>query len=208
MYLPIHPDHPEPRKIEQAAHILKDGGIIIYPTGGVYGIGCDIYNQHAVERVCRLRRLDPEKAMLAFICKDISQVASFAWQMDDNVFRLLKKNLPGPFTFILKSNNTVPKLFKNRKRTIGIRIPDSKIALAIVEQLGNPILSASLLREPEDETTEEEYFTDASLIYEKYENQVELVIDGGAGSLVPTTLVDCIKDEFEIIRQGAGDLDF
>ncbi len=206
MYLPIHPDHPEPRKIEQTAQILKEGGVIIYPTGGVYGIGCDIYNQQAVERVCRLRKLDPEKAMLAFICKDISQVASFAWQMDDDVFRLLKKNLPGPFTFILKSNNTVPKLFKNRKRTIGIRIPDSKIALAIVEQLGNPILSASLLREPEDEATEEEYFTDASLIYEKYEHQVDLVVDGGTGSLVPTTLVDCSKEEFEIIRPGAGEL--
>ena len=128
MFLQIHPHDPEPRKIEQAAQVLKDGGIIIYPTGGVYGIGCDIYNQKAVEQVCRLRRLDPEKAMLAFICKDISQVASFAWQMDDNIFRLLKKNLPGPFTFILKSNNTVPKLFKNRKRTIGVRIPDSKIA--------------------------------------------------------------------------------
>jgi tRNA threonylcarbamoyl adenosine modification protein (Sua5/YciO/YrdC/YwlC family) len=208
MFLQIHPEHPEPRKIEQAAQVLKEGGIIIYPTGGVYGIGCDIYNQKAVEQVCRLRRLDPEKAMLAFICKDISQVASFAWQMDDNIFRLLKKNLPGPFTFILKSNNTVPKLFKNRKRTIGVRIPDSKIALAIVEQLGNPILSASLLRDVEDETTEDEYFTDASLINEKYEHQVDLVIDGGEGSLVPTTLVDCTKDEFEIIRQGAGVLNW
>jgi tRNA threonylcarbamoyl adenosine modification protein (Sua5/YciO/YrdC/YwlC family) len=128
--------------------------------------------------------------------------------MDDNIFRLLKKNLPGPFTFILKSNNTVPKLFKNRKRTIGVRIPDSKIALAIVEQLGNPILSASLLRDVEDETTEDEYFTDASLINEKYEHQVDLVIDGGEGSLVPTTLVDCTKDEFEIIRQGAGVLNW
>ncbi|MCB9341522.1 MAG: threonylcarbamoyl-AMP synthase [Lewinellaceae bacterium] len=203
MYLPIHPENPEPKKVEQVAQILHDGGIIIYPTGGVYGVGCDILNQKAVERVCRLRRLDPERAMLSFICKDISQIAGYAWQMDNEVFKLLKNNLPGPFTFILKSNNTVPRLFKNRKRTIGVRIPDSKIALAIVEQLGRPILSASLLKESEDEA-DDEYFTDASLIFEKYGNQVDLVIDGGPGGLVPTTLVDCSKTEFEVIREGAG----
>ncbi|MCB0521480.1 MAG: threonylcarbamoyl-AMP synthase, partial [Saprospiraceae bacterium] len=186
MYLPIHPENPEPKKVEQVAQILHDGGIIIYPTGGVYGVGCDILNQKAVERVCRLRRLDPERAMLSFICKDISQIAGYAWQMDNEVFKLLKNNLPGPFTFILKSNNTVPRLFKNRKRTIGVRIPDSKIALAIVEQLGRPMLSASLLKESEDEA-DDEYFTDASLIFEKYGNQVDLVIDGGPGGLVPTT---------------------
>ncbi|MEZ4959909.1 MAG: L-threonylcarbamoyladenylate synthase [Saprospiraceae bacterium] len=203
MYLPIHPENPEPKKVEQVAQILHDGGIIIYPTGGVYGVGCDILNQKAVERVCRLRRLDPERAMLSFICKDISQIAGYAWQMDNEVFKLLKNNLPGPFTFILKSNNTVPRLFKNRKRTIGVRIPDSKIALAIVEQLGRPILSASLLKESEDEA-DDEYFTDASLIFEKFGNQVDLVIDGGPGGLVPTTLIDCSKTEFEVIREGAG----
>ena len=205
MYIQIHPDDPEPRKIKQAAEIILAGGIIIYPTDTVYGLGCDIANHQAVERVCRLRHLDPDRAMLSLICKDISQVSDYAWQMNNEVFRMLKKNLPGPFTFVLKSSNAVPKLFKNRKRTIGVRIPNNSIALALVEATGRPLLSTSLKNvQAEDEF--EEYITDPVDFRDLYENQVDLIIDGGLGGSTPSTLVDCSKDAYEIIRQGAGDL--
>jgi tRNA threonylcarbamoyl adenosine modification protein (Sua5/YciO/YrdC/YwlC family) len=203
MLLSIHPTDPEPRKIKQVVDILASGGVIIFPTDTVYGLGCDMFNHQAVERVCKIRRLDPERAMLSFICKDISQVAQFAWQMDNRVFKLLKKNLPGPFTFILRSSNAVPKLFKNRKRTIGVRIPDNKITLAIVEMLGRPILSASL--KSDDDVVE--YLTDPEEILEAFEHQADLVIDGGPGGNQPSTLVDCTGGEFEVIRQGTGDLE-
>ncbi len=205
MLLQIHPEDPEIRKINQAVEILQSGGIIIYPTDTVYGIGCDINNHQAVERVCKLRRLDPQRAMLSLICKDISQVSEYAWQLDNELFRLMKKNLPGPFTFILKSSNAVPKLFKNRKRTVGIRVPANDIALAIVEALGRPILSSSLKDEDHPEDFDE-YFTDPLDIYEIFQNQVDLVIDGGIGGKIPSTLVDCTKHEFELIREGAGEL--
>ncbi len=205
MLLTIHPVDPEPRKIKQVAGILQSGGIVIYPTDTVYGIGCNMADHQAVERVCKLRRLDPQRAMLSLICKDIAQVALYARQLDNEVFRLMKKNLPGPFTFILNSGNAVPKLFKNRKRTIGIRIPSNRIAQAIVEELGNPILSASLLMEDSPEDFDE-YFTDPLDMHDHFQHQVELVIDGGPGGNVPSTLVDCSQDGFEIIRQGAGEL--
>ncbi len=207
MLLTIHPDDPETRKIKQVIEVLQSGGIIIYPTDTVYGIGCDITNHQAVEKVCQLRRLDPQRAMLSLICKDISQVAEYAWQLDNELFRLMKKNLPGPFTFILKSSNTVPKLFKNRKRTVGVRVPANNIALAIVEALGRPILSASLKNEDNVEDFDE-YFTDPIDIHEKFQHQVDLVIDGGDGGITPSTLLDCTKREFELIRQGAGELDW
>jgi tRNA threonylcarbamoyl adenosine modification protein (Sua5/YciO/YrdC/YwlC family) len=140
--------------------------------------------------------------MLSFICKDISQIAEYAWQLDNTVFKLLKKNLPGPFTFILRSNNAVPKLFKNRKRTIGVRIPDNRIALAIVEELGRPLLTTSLKSDEELE----EYFTDPFDIYEDFQKLVDVVIDGGIGGNVPSTLIDCTEEPFEIIRQGAGEV--
>jgi tRNA threonylcarbamoyl adenosine modification protein (Sua5/YciO/YrdC/YwlC family) len=200
MLLDLHPDNPQPRKVQQVVQSLQNGGVIIYPTDTVYGIGCDIFNQKAVERVCQIRRLDPAKAMLSFLCKDIAQVAQYAWQMDNDVFRLLRRNLPGPFTFILRSNNTVPRLFKNRKRTIGVRIPGNPITLAIVEALGHPILNASLKSEDE----EEEYLAGPGLIDDLYGNQVDWVIDGGTGGQVPSTLVDCTVQPFEIIREGAG----
>lgn len=201
----IHPTNPEPRKIKQAADVLRDGGIVIYPTDTVYGIGCDIFNHEAVEKVCKVRRLDPDRAMLSLICKDISQVAEYAWQIDNEVFKMMKKNLPGPFTFILRSGNSLPKLFKNRKRTVGIRIPDNKIALALVEEMGRPILSASLKLDSE-EVDFDEYLADPIYIREHFEHISDLIIDGGIGGIVPSTLVDCSKDEIEIIRQGSGEL--
>lgn len=202
MLLKINPDNPEGRKIRQVADTLNEGGVIIYPTDTIYGLGCDIFNPKAVERICRLRGLKPEKAMLSFICTDISQVAEFAFQIDNEVFKSLKRNLPGPFTFVLKSNNQVPKLFKNRKRSIGVRIPDNNIAQAIIQELGRPILSLSL--KSDDEILE--YFTDPLDIYEDFKKLVDIVIDGGVGSNVPSTVVDCMGDEISIIRQGAGEL--
>jgi len=203
MLLRINPDNPEGRKIKQVAETLSKGGVIIYPTDTVYGLGCDIFNPKAVEKICRLRGLKPEKAMLSFICKDISQIAEYAFQIDNDVFKALKRNLPGPFTFVLKSNNQVPKLFKNRKRSIGVRIPDNNIATAIVEELGRPILSLSL--KSDDEILE--YFTDPIDIYDDFKKLVDIVIDGGIGTSVPSTVVDCMSEEMSIIRQGAGEFD-
>ncbi len=200
MYLSIHPTTPEPRKIKQVADTLRDGGVIIYPTDTVYGIGCDITNHKAVERVCRLRRLDPDKAMLAMICSDMSQVSKYVAQLDNQLFRLLKQHLPGPYTFILKANNDVPKMFKNRKKTVGIRIPDNAIVQAIIAELGHPILTTSL--KSDDEILE--YFTDPIDIYDDFENLVDIVIDGGNCGNVPSTLIDCSKDGVELIRLGAG----
>lgn len=201
MYLSIHPNNPEERKIEQVVKILKDGGVIIYPTDTVYGIGCDIRNQSAIEKVCKIRGLKPEKAALSIMCKDISQISAYTQQIDNPYFKLLKKNLPGPFTFILNSNNSVPKMFKNKKRTIGIRIPDNKIILELIDHLGAPILTTSL--KSDDEILE--YFTDPSEIFEDFENQVDLVIDGGIGKNVPSTIVDLTQSEPKIIRKGAGE---
>lgn len=204
MYLKIHPDNPEGRKIDEVIKVLEAGGVIIYPTDTVYGLGCDIENQKAVDKICKLRGLDPKKANLAMICKDISQVAEYTIQIDNPTFRLLKKNLPGPFTFILNAANSVPKMFKNRKKTIGVRIPDHNISLAIVEALGRPILTTSL--KSDDEILE--YFTDPEDIYDDFKNRVDCVIDSGPGGNVASTVVDCTKDEPEILRSGAGELDY
>jgi tRNA threonylcarbamoyl adenosine modification protein (Sua5/YciO/YrdC/YwlC family) len=200
MFLEIHPVDPQPRLINQVIEVLNNGGVIIFPTDTVYGIGCDIFNQKAVERVCRLRQLDPQRAMLSFICSSISQIAEYSWQLDNDIFKLLKRNLPGPFTFILKSNNTVPKLFKNRKRTIGVRIPDNRITNALVNALGRPMLSSSL--RTDDDIME--YLTEPWEIYEQFQNQVDIVIDGGSGGHIASTLIDCTSEPYEIIREGAG----
>ena len=200
MLLQIHPEHPQGRKINQVVETLNDGGIIIYPTDTVYGLGCDIFNQKAVDKICQIRQLDPKKAMLSFICENISQIAEFAQPIDNYTFRIMKKNLPGPFTFVLNSNNKVPKLFKNRKKTIGVRIPDHNIPLAIVHALGRPILTTSL--KSDDEITQ--YFTDPIDIFEDFKKRVDVVIDGGVGANVPSTVVDCTVERPEVIRMGAG----
>lgn len=204
MLLEIHPKNPDARKIQQAVKILEKGGIIIYPTDTVYGIGCDIFNQKAVDKICKLRGLNPVKARLSFICKDIAQIAEYAKQIDNEAFRLMKKNTPGPFTFVLNSNNDVPKMFKNKKRTIGVRVPDNNIVLELVEALGRPILTTSLKND--DEILE--YFTDPIDIFDDFKNQVNLVIDGGIGGNVASTVVDCTKGEFDILREGAGELNW
>ena len=202
MLLKIHPENPEGRKIKQVVDILRKGGIIIYPSDSVYALGCDITQQKAVNRICQLRGLDPKKARLSFICKDISEVAEYTPQIDNQVFKLIKRNAPGPFTFILKAGNKVPKVLKNKRKTIGIRIPDHNIVQAIIAELGTPMLSASL--KSDDEILE--YFTDAEDIHEDFKNQVDILIDGGIGNNVPSTVVDCTDFPPDIIREGAGDL--
>lgn len=202
MIFTIHPQNPDQRKITQVAEMLRKHGVVIYPTDTVYAIGCDMMSKEAVERLCRIRHLDPQKAMLTLICKDLSQVAEYSAQIDTPVFKLMRRNLPGPFTFILPAGSKTPKLFINRKKTIGVRIPDNAILMALVEELGHPILTTSL------KTTDDvvEYFTDPEDLHEEYENLVDAVIDGGPGGIIPSTLVDCTGQEPELIREGAGEL--
>lgn len=200
--LTINADNPQGRLIQQMIDILEDGGVIIYPTDTIYGIGCDITNKNAVERVARIRGLDPSKAMFSFICQDISQVTEYSKTINNEVFRVMKHNLPGPFTFILNSNNKTPKILKNRKETIGVRIIDNNIVDALVRGLGRPILTASV--KSEDEVTE--YYTDPQEIYARYGKLVDAVIDGGMGGDVPSTVILCTGDEPEMIREGAGEL--
>ncbi len=203
MLLAIHPDNPSQRKIGQVIDILERGGVVIYPTDTVYGIGCDITNRKAVERVCQIRGLDPKKAQLSFICKDISQVANYSTQIDNEIFRLMKQVLPGPFTFILNANNQVPKVLKNRRSTFGVRVPANNIVQAVVQELGRPILTASL--KSDDEILE--YFTDPRDIHEDFKRLVDVVIDGGIGGNVPSTVIDCTSGEAVLLREGAGRLD-
>lgn len=203
MLIKIYPENPNQKAIEQAVEILKKGGIIIYPTDTIYGLGCDITNQKAIERICKIRGIKPEKANFSFICSDLSHISDFVKPIDTTVFRLLKKALPGPFTFIFNASNNVPKLLSSNKKTVGIRVPDNNIAREIVKILGNPILSTSI--KDDDELIE--YSTDPELIHEKYEDLVDLVIDGGYGDNEASTVVDCTMGDFEIIRQGKGVLE-
>ncbi len=200
MLIKIYPENPNPKAIEQVAEVLKKGGIIIYPTDTIYGMGCDITNQKAIEKICRIRGIKPEKANFSFICSDLSHISDYIKPIDTTAFRLLKKALPGPFTFIFNASNNVPKLLSSNKKTVGIRVPDNDIAREIVRVLGNPILSTSI--KDDDELIE--YSTDPELIHEKYEDIVDLVIDGGYGDNEPSTVVDCTSGDFEIIREGKG----
>lgn len=202
MLLPIHPDNPNPRNIKSIVDCLKKGGVIIYPTDTVYGFGCDITNSKAIEKIARIKGIKAEKANFSFICHDLSHISEYARQIDNTVFKLIKKCLPGPYTFILNATSNVPKLLKSNKKTVGIRVPDNNIAQEIVRQLGNPILSTSL--HDDDEILE--YTTDPELIHERYEKLVDIVIDGGFGNNVASTVLDCTNDEVEIIREGAGEI--
>ena len=200
MLLKIHPKNPEDRKINQVVTAIEKGAVIIYPAGAVYGFGCDIHQKKAIERICRLRNLDPNKANLTIICANFSQLAEYAQQIDNQLFKLLKKNLPGQFTFILKAHSKIPKIFKAKRKTIGIRIPTNPIAMAILEKLGHPLLSISLKSDEQDQ----EYLTDPDDIYDKYKKLVDIVIDAGIGGNIPTTIVDCTDGEIQVIRQGVG----
>ena len=200
MLLKIHPENPQPREIDRVVEILKKGGLIIYPTDTVYGLGCDIFNKKGVEEVAKIKRVKVEKANFSFICESLSHLSDYTRPLDNPTFKLLKSHLPGPFTFILKANNNVPKLFTSKKDTVGIRIPQNKIILDIVSKLGNPILTTSI-NDPDDIL---EYTTDPELIHERYESIVDAVIDGGYGDNIASTIVDCTGTEPVIIRQGKG----
>ncbi|CAD5247167.1 MAG: L-threonylcarbamoyladenylate synthase [Imperialibacter sp.] len=197
----IHPDNPDMRKIDQVVEILRNGGVIIYPTDTVYGMGCDIFNQKAIEKILRIKGLKMKNANLSFICYDLSHISEYTRHLSTPVFKVMKKALPGPFTFILEASSRVPKILHANKKTVGIRVPNHNIPREIVNVLGNPIITTSI--HDEDEVVE--YSTDPGLIFEKYEDLVDAVIDGGYGNNVPSTIVNCVDDEFEVIREGLGD---
>jgi len=203
MLLRIYEDNPNPRAVQQVVDVLKKGGVVIYPTDTVYGIGCDITQHKAIERVCQIRGIRPEKSNLSFICHDLTDISRYTKPFDTTVFRVLKKALPGPFTFIFNASGQVPKLLVFKKKTVGIRVPNNNIIREIVRELGNPILTSSI--RDEDEVIE--YSTDPELIHEKYENLADLVIDGGYGDNVASTVVDVTSGGFEILRQGKGRLE-
>jgi tRNA threonylcarbamoyl adenosine modification protein (Sua5/YciO/YrdC/YwlC family) len=202
MLIRLYDENPNLKEILKIVDILRDGGVIIYPTDTIYGIGCDITKPKAVERVARIKNIKPEKTALSFIFSDLSHISDYCKPLSNSTFKLLKKNLPGPFTFILDANSNVPKLFKSSKRSLGIRIPNNNIIREIIRQLGNPILSTSV----HDEDTIIEYTTDPELIHEKFGDLVDLVIDGGYGGNIPSTIVDCTGDEPLITRVGKGEL--
>jgi tRNA threonylcarbamoyl adenosine modification protein (Sua5/YciO/YrdC/YwlC family) len=199
MLLTLHPDNPNPRHLKTIVECLKDGGVIIYPTDTVYGMGCDISQHKAVERICRIKQINPAKAQFSFICSDLSHLSDYAKSVDTPVFRMLKKALPGPYTFILPASKMVPKILKAKKDTVGIRVPDNNICRAIVSELGNPIMSTSL---PIEAYVEE--YTDPEIIHEKFGKIVDIVVDGGIGGMTFSTVVDCTDSEPVLIREGAG----
>lgn len=199
MYLNIHPVNPQPRNIATAVSILDKGGVIIYPTDTIYGLGCDILQPKAIQRICRIKNIDPGKAQLSFICYDLSDLSKYIRTIPTSTYRLLKHYLPGPYTFILSASKEVPKLLKSKKDTVGLRIPDNLVARSIVRELGRPILSASLPGEMVEE------YTDPELIYRNFESQVDLVIDSGIGGITPSTVIDCTGDEPVLMRKGLGE---
>jgi len=199
MLLNVHPDNPNPRHLKTIVECLKDGGIIIYPTDTVYGLGCDITQHKAIERIARIKQIDPKKAHFSFICYDLSHLSDYAKSVDTPIFRMLKKALPGPYTFILPASRLVPKLLKTKKDTVGIRVPDNNICRTIVKELGNPLMSTTL---PIEDYVEE--YTDPEIIYEKFGKQVDIVVDGGPGGMSFSTVVDCTGAEPVLIREGLG----
>ena len=199
MLLSIHPENPQPRLISQVIECLKDGGIIIYPTDTIYGLGCEIHHPKAVERICRIKNIDPHKAQLSFICKDLSHLSDYTKSIDTPLYRKLKLCLPGPYTFILPASKQVPKILKSKKETIGLRVPDNVICQSILDALATPLLSASLPGEIAEE------LTDPEIIYERFGNLVDFVIDGGPGGIVPSTIVDCTTDDWTVLREGLGE---
>jgi len=199
MLLRIHHQNPQPRLLNQVVDCLKNGGVIIYPTDTIYGLGCDIYQPKAIERICKIKNLDPQKAQLSFICRDLSHLSDYTKSIDTPLYRVLKNYLPGPYTFILPASKAVPKLLKSKKDTVGIRVPDNVICSSILETLGNPILSASLPGEMVEE------YTDPEIIYDKFGKFVDFVIDGGVGGIIPSTVIDCTTEDWTVIRQGLGE---
>jgi len=201
-FIKIYNENPNPKEIDRVVSILKKGGLIIYPTDTVYGLGCDITNLKAMEKIARIKNIKLDKANLSFICNDLSHLSDYVKQISTPIYKILKRALPGAYTFVLPGNNNLPRPFKNKK-TVGIRVPDNNIIREIVKELGNPIVSTSIY----DEDDVIEYTTDPELIYEKWKNLVDVVIDGGFGGNQPSTVIDLSNDEIEILREGKGSLD-
>ena len=203
MLLRIYPENPDPDRIRRVADLLDQGGIVIYPTDTVYAIGCDIKAYKSIEKIARLKGQNPKNPDMSLIFSDMSQLAEYTIIIDNRIFKLLKRNLPGPFTFIVQANNQIPKMFKNKKKTVGIRMPDHRIVLELVKELGRPIITTSI-HDPDEVI---EYTTDPELIYEKYKDFADIVINGGYGKNEASTVVDCTTSEFTILRQGLGILE-
>jgi len=199
MLIKIHPQDPQPRLIKQVIECLKDGGIIVYPTDTIYGLGCDIFQHKAIDRICTIKNINPLKAQLSFICRDLSHLSDYTKSIDTPLYRMLKRYLPGPYTFILPASKQVPKILQTKKNTIGLRVPDNIICQHILDLLGNPILSTSLPGEMAEE------YTDPEIINDKFGELVDFVIDGGTGGMVPSTIIDCVTDNWVITRQGMGE---
>lgn len=201
-FLSIHPETPEYRKIAEVVSVLKKGGIIAYPTDSVYNFGCSLDNKRAIEKIAKLKQIKLKKANFSLVCPDLKSIDEYTNPFSRSVFKALNKNLPGPFTFILNASNKIPKLFDSNKKEIGIRIPDNEICLGIVKQLGVPLVTTSIHHE--DEIVE--YITDPEQIFQNFQHQIELIVDGGIGNNQPSTVVDCTQDDLEIVRQGIGEL--
>lgn len=199
MLLHLHPDNPQPRNIKTIVECLLDGGVIIYPTDTIYGLGCDIFQHKAVERICQIKQVNPARAQLSFICYDLSDLSNYTKSISTPLYRMLKTYLPGPYTFILPASKQVPRILKSRKDTIGLRVPDNVIARSLIKELGHPILSSSLPGEMVEE------YTDPDMIHDKFEHLVDIVVDGGIGGITPSTVVDCTGDVPEVIRKGLGE---
>jgi tRNA threonylcarbamoyl adenosine modification protein (Sua5/YciO/YrdC/YwlC family) len=202
-FIKLYPENPDPRKIQKIVNVLLDGGVIIYPTDTVYGMGCNIHNLRAVERIAQIKGIKVKKHNFSFICYDLSNIAEYTRALSTPVFKMMKKALPGPYTFILEANNSVPKILNSNKKTIGIRVPDHAIPRLLVKELGSPILTTSI----HDEDDVIEYSTDPELIYEKFRDLVDVVIDGGYGNNVASTILDCTGDEIQVVRQGLGSVE-
>lgn len=202
-FIKLYPENPDMRKVSRIVDILRDGGIIIYPTDTVYGMGCDIHNQRAIERIARIKGIKPKHHNFSFICYDLSDISEYTRALSTPVFKIMKKALPGPYTFILEANNNVPKILNSNKKTVGIRVPDHAIPRLLVKELGSPILTTSI-RDDDDVI---EYSTDPELIFEKFRDLVDVVIDGGYGNNVASTILDCTGDDIEVVREGLGPVD-
>lgn len=204
MIVKLYEENPNPKQLKQVVECIKDGGVIIYPTDTIYALGCDIENKKGIEKVAQIKGLKSKKADFSFVFYDLSHISEYTKQFNTSTFKLLKRNLPGPFTFILEANNTIPKLFKNKKRTLGIRVPDNHICRSIVKQLDRPLIASSI--HDEDEIIE--YTTDPELIYEKYQHQIDLMVDGGMGNNEASMVVDLTSDSPQVIREGVKPLEY
>jgi tRNA threonylcarbamoyl adenosine modification protein (Sua5/YciO/YrdC/YwlC family) len=202
-FLRIHPLNPEGRKVQRAVDVLRNGGIIIYPTDTIYGIGCDLMNRKSIERLCQVMNIKPQKLDLSFICSDLSQISEYVKRIETPIFKILKKSLPGPYTFILESSAKVPRILNVNKKTVGVRIPDHAIPTSIVLLLGNPLITSSI----KDDDVIKEYTTDPEEIYEDFKHSVDMVIDGGPGNNVPSSVIDCADGQITVVREGMGSIE-